>query len=466
MSLNGIAGAGGVGKVMAEWIIDGEPSLDLHEMNIRRFGSNYSDTGFVAEKAREVYHYYYHQHYPADETLWARNQRKSPLYDRLAGLGAEFGEKNGWERVNFFRAGESSRQAADDQHKWGWGRAPYHDLIREECLAARERAALFDMTSFGKFEVSGPGALGLLQRVACNNVDRPAGSLVYTQFLNARGGVESDLTVCRLAADRFRVITGTSFLSNDLEWVRAHAPSDGLVELRDVTDELACIGLWGPAARDALGQATDDGLNNDAFPYLTARQITVASKPAWAQRVSYIGELGWELYLANDDAGAVWDALLELGQAQGIRPSGYKALDSLRLEKGYVYWSTDVTPVDNLLEAGLGFCADMTKADFIGRDALAKRREEGLQSRLRTVVLEGNEFPAYGAESVWHDGEIVSRLRSAGHAHTIDRSIAYAYLPLPLAKPGTEVEIELFGERISAKVSLPIHDPKGERLKA
>ena len=466
MSLNGIAGAGGVGKVMAEWIIDGEPSLDLHEMNIRRFGSNYDDTGFVAKKAREVYHYYYHQHYPADETLWARNQRKSPLYDQLADLGAEFGEKNGWERVNFFRAGESSRQAADDQHKWGWGRAPYHDLIREECLAARERASLFDMTSFGKFEVSGPGALGLLQRVACNNVDRPDGSLVYTQFLNARGGVESDLTICRLADDRFRVITGTSFLSNDLEWVRAHAPTDGSVELRDVTDELACIGLWGPAARNALGQATDDSLDNDTFPYLTARQITVAGKPVWAQRVSYIGELGWELYLANDDAGAVWDALLELGQAQGIRPAGYKALDSLRLEKGYVYWSTDVTPADNLLEAGLGFCADMTKADFIGRDALAKRREEGLQSRLRTVVLEDNEFPAYGAESVWHDGEIVSRLRSAGHAHTIDRSIAYAYLPLPLAKPGTEVEIELFSERIPAKVSLPIHDPKGERLKA
>jgi len=466
MSLNGIAGAGGVGKVMAEWIIDGEPSLDLHEMNIRRFGTNYGDTGFVAEKAREVYHYYYHQHYPADETLWARNQRKSPLYDRLAGLGAEFGEKNGWERVNFFRPGEPSRQAADDQHNWGWGRAPYHDLIREECLAARERAALFDMTSFGKFEVSGTGALGLLQRVACNNVDRPAGSLVYTQFLNTRGGVESDLTVCRLASDRFRVITGTSFLSNDLEWVRAHAPTDGSVELRDVTDELACIGLWGPAARDALGQATDNGLDNDAFPYLTAQQITVVGKTAWAQRVSYIGELGWELYLANDDAGAVWDALLELGQAQGIRPAGYKALDSLRLEKGYVYWSTDVTPADNLLEAALGFCADMAKGDFIGREALAKRREEGLQSRLRTVVLEGNEFPAYGAESVWHDGEIVSRLRSAGHAHTIDRSIAYAYLPLPLAKPGTEVEIELFGNRIPAKVSLPIHDPKGDRLKA
>ena len=466
MSLNGIAGAGGVGKVMAEWIIDGEPSLDLHEMNIRRFGSNYDDTGFVAKKAREVYHYYYHQHYPADETLWARNQRKSPLYDQLAGLGAEFGEKNGWERVNFFRAGESSRQAADDQHKWGWGRAPYHDLIREECLAARERAALFDMTSFGKFEVSGPGALGLLQRVACNNVDRPDGSLVYTQFLNARGGVESDLTICRLADDRFRVITGTSFLSNDLEWVHAHAPTDGSVELRDVTDELACIGLWGPAARNALGQATDDSLDNDTFPYLTASPKTQARKPNSAPRVSYSGDLGWELYLANDDAGAVWDALLELGQAQGIRPAGYKALDSLRLEKGYVYWSTDVTPADNLLEAGLGFCADMTKADFIGRDALAKRREEGLQSRLRTVVLEDNEFPAYGAESVWHDGEIFSRLRSAGHAHTIDRSIAYAYLPLPLAKPGTEVEIELFGERIPAKVSLPIHDPKGERLKA
>ena len=466
MSLNGIAGAGGVGKVMAEWIIDGEPSLDLHEMNIRRFGENYSDTGFVIEKAREVYHYYYHQHFPADETLWARNQRKSPLYARLAGLGAEFGEKNGWERVNFFRPGEPARQAADDQHNWGWGRAPYHKLIREECLAARERAALFDMTSFGKFEVNGPGALDLLQRVACNNIDRPTGSLVYTQFLNTRGGIESDLTVCRLADDRFRIITGTSFLSNDLEWVRAHTPTDGSVELRDVSDELACIGLWGPKARDVLGQATSDDISNDAFPYLTAQHITVSSKPVWAQRVSYIGELGWELYVDNNDAGVIWDSLLELGQAHGIRPAGYKALDSLRLEKGYVYWSTDVTPEDNLLEAGLGFCADMSKDKFTGRAALAKCKEEGLRTRLRTVVLEGNIFPAYGAESVWFNGEIVSRLRSAGHAHTIDRSIAYCYLPLDLAKPGTEVEIELFGERVPAKVSFPIHDQRGTRLKA
>ena len=233
-----------------------------------------------------------------------------------------------------------------------------------------------------------------------------------------------------------------------------------------MTDELACIGLRGPAARNALGQATDDSLDNDTFPYLTARQITVAGKPVWAQRVSYIGELGWELYLANDDAGAVWDALLELGQAQGIRPAGYKALDSLRLEKGYVYWSTDVTPADNLLEAGLGFCADMTKADFIGRDALAKRREEGLQSRLRTVVLEDNEFPAHGAESVWHDGEIVltvAQRRPRPHDRSIHR------LRLPAAAVGQAGDGG--GDRIVRRAHpgqslLPIHDPKGERLKA
>ena len=466
MSLNGIAGAGGVGKVMAEWVIDGEPSMDLHEMNIRRFGSNYSDIEFVSEKAREVYHYYYHQHYPADETLWARNQRKSPLYDRLASLGAEFGEKNGWERVNFFSPGKSSRKAADDQKKWGWGRAPYHNLIREECLAARDRVAVFDMSSFGKFEISGPGAIELLQRVACNNVDIPSGSLVYTQFLNSKGGIESDLTICRLSSERFRVITGTSFLSNDLEWVRSQAPTDGSVKLCDVTEDFACIGLWGPRARDVLGQITRDAIDNDTFPYLSARQMTVAGKSAWLQRVSYIGELGWEIYISNDDAVTVWDALLEQGNEHGIRPAGYKALDSLRLEKGYVYWSSDVTPEDNLIEAGLSFCADMSKGDFIGRDALVKLKESGVETRLRTVVLEGNDLPAYGSESVWYKGKIVSRLRSAGHSHITDRSMGYCYLPISLADPGTEVEIELFGELISAKVSLPIHDPKGERLKA
>ncbi len=465
MSLNGIAGAGGVGKVMAEWVIDGEPSIDLHEMNIRRFGTNYNDIEFITEKAREVYHYYYHQHYPADETLWARNQRKSPLYDRLALLGAEFGEKNGWERVNFYRPGKPSRQASDDQKQWGWGRAPYHDLIGEECFAAREQAAIFDMSSFGKFEVSGPGALELLQRVACNNVSKPIGSLVYTQFLNSQGGIESDLTVCRLAEERFRIITGTSFLSNDYEWVRSQAPADGSVELRDVTDDFACIGLWGPNARDVLGQTTSESIDNDAFPYLTARQITIVDKLAWLQRVSYIGELGWEIYITNEDASTVWDALLKFGMEHGVRPAGYKALDSLRLEKGYVYWSSDVTPEDNLIEAGLGFCADMSKGNFVGRDALLRLREEGPKKRLRTVVIEGNEFPAYGSESVWYKGESISRLRSAGHSHTIDRSIGYCYLPISLADPGSEVEIELFGERIPAKVSLPIHDPKGIRLK-
>ena len=465
MSLNGIAGAGGVGKVMAEWVIDGEPSIDLHEMNIRRFGANYNDIEFITEKAREVYHYYYHQHYPADETLWARNQRKSPLYDRLALLGAEFGEKNGWERVNFYRPGKSSRQAAGDQKQWGWGRAPYHDLIGEECFAAREQAAIFDMSSFGKFEVSGPGALELLQRVACNNVSKPIGSLVYTQFLNSQGGIESDLTICRLAEERFRIITGTSFLSNDYEWVRSQAPTDGSVELRDVTDDFACIGLWGPNARDVLGQTTSESIDNDAFPYLTARQITIADKLAWLQRVSYIGELGWEIYITNEDASTVWDALLKLGMEHGIRPAGYKALDSLRLEKGYVYWSSDVTPEDNLIEAGLGFCADMSKGNFVGRDALLRLREEGPKKRLRTVVIEGNDFPAYGSESVWYNGESISRLRSAGHSHTIDRSIGYCYLPISLADPGSEVEIGLFGERVPAKVSLPIHDPKGMRLK-
>ena len=246
MSLNGIAGAGGVGKIMAEWIIEGEPSIDVNEMNVRRFGTNYADRHYSAERAREVYKYYYEMHYPTDENEWGRPQRTSVLYSRLQALGAVFGEKNGWERANYFNPGQTWRQAGADQHAWGWGPPPYIEQIRDECLAVRERVGLLDMSSFGKLEVRGPGALALLQRLADNDIAKPVGGLTYTQFLNQNGGIESDLTIVRIAEDVFRLITGTAFTGNDLGWIKLHLPQDGSVEIEDVTEQLICMALWAP----------------------------------------------------------------------------------------------------------------------------------------------------------------------------------------------------------------------------
>ena len=341
---NGIAGGGGVGMLMAEWILEGETSIDTHEMNIRRFGPHLKDKNFRVEQCREVIRYYYHLRYPSDENEWGRPLRTSPLYERLKGLGAVFGLKNGWERANYFDTGKPWRQAGADQKNWGWSRPPYFDQVGSEVKAAREKVALFDMTSFGKIHLRGIGALALLQKLAANNMDKAVGSVTYTQFLNPKGGIESDVTVTRLKDDEFRIISGTSFVSNDFGWIQLHMPDDGSVEIEDKTENLACLGLWGPESRKVLGSICDSDLSNTAFPYMTAQSVIIKNITVWAQRVSYVGELGWELYISVENAATVWDALMAAGAEYGIQPAGYKALDALRIEKGYLYWSGDITP--------------------------------------------------------------------------------------------------------------------------
>jgi glycine cleavage system T protein len=405
--------------------------------------------------------------YPHDENQTVRERRLSPLDGRGLALGGVFGEKNGWERVNYYELGRTGRRAGADQHAWGWGRPAFFDRVGEEHRAVRERAGLLDMTSFGKLELRGPGALALLQRLCDNDVGKPPGSVVYTQFLNARGGIEADLTVIRLGEDHFRVVTGSGFVPGDLGWIRMHLPRDGSVRVREVTDELAVVGLWGPAARQVLEATTRDDVSNTAFPYMSARAIRIATTEVWAQRVTYVGELGWELYARVADAGAVWDALLAAGRPAGLVPVGYKALESLRLEKGYRYWSADITPSDNPYEAGLGFCVRLGKGDFIGRDALVRVKAEGVTRRLATVTID----PAatiYGGEAAWRDGRVLGRLRSGGYGYTAGRNIGFVYLPVDLAKAvGTSLEVEVFGERVSAEVAPDVlYDPQGARIRA
>jgi 4-methylaminobutanoate oxidase (formaldehyde-forming) len=278
--------------------------------------------------------------------------------------------------------------------------------------------------------------------------------------------VESDLTVTRLAGDVFRVVTGSAFVPSDLNWIQMHMPRDGSVQVREVSEELATIGLWGPRARDILAVATTDGVSNDALPYMRAVEIRIADSPVLAQRVTYVGELGWELYVEAARAEKVWDVLAKAGRPHGMRPAGYKALDSLRLEKGYRYWSVDMTPSDDPYSAGLGFCVRLEKGDFLGREALRKLKERPRERRLSTMTLDHTPHVLYGGEPVYVDGRLVGRVRSGGYGYSVGKWIGFVYLPPDLASPGTALEVEMFGERAPAVVTPDVlYDPKGERLK-
>ena len=465
MSINGIAGAGGVGRAMAEWILEGEPSIDVWELNVRRFGAHLRDRGYAAEKAREVYRYYYALQFPSDEGEWGRPLRTSPLLDRLVAQGAVFGERAGWERAHYFVPGQPGRRQGADERTWG--RPSYWEHVAREHRAVRERVGVLDMTSFGKLDVTGPGAARFLQRLCANDVNRPVGSLVYTQCLNARGGIECDVTVTRLGESDFRMTTGTGSAASDLGWLRLHVPDDGSVQVADVTDRHAVVSVWGPDSRRTLAKASRDDLSGAAFPYLTSRVIDVAGIAVRANRVSFAGELGWELVTARSDAGRVWDAIMAAGREFGIEPVGYYALNTLRLEKCFYYWGDDICPGDTPLEANLGFCVRWDKGDFIGREALLRQRASGPARKLVPLVLDGDACVLWGGEAIVADGQVVGRVRSGGYGHTVRRNIALAYLPLELARPGTVLSVESFGQLVPAEVrAAPLWDPKGERVRA
>ncbi len=469
MSLNGFGAAGGVGKLLAEWILGGEPTVDVYAFRATRFGDYYASPIYAAERTRESVKYYYLLRFPNDENEWARPHRVSAVHSRLQDLGAVFGEKFGWERVNYFQPGKSWRRAGADQRQWGWSCPPYFERLRQEHQATRERVTLFDLSSFGKIEVSGKGALRLLQRLADNDVDRPLGSVIYTQFLNPTGGIEADLTITRLGEDLFQIITGSTFIANDLAWIRMHTePYDSDVNIRDVTIERACLALWGPLARHVLQEVTEEDVSNSSLPYLTAKVIHIRGAEVLAQRVSYVGELGWELYLSPQWATQVWDALFDAGQKYDLEVGGYKVLDSLRLEKGYRYFTVDVTPLENPFEAGLGFCVRLEKEEFIGKQALSEIKQKGIQRKLCTLVLPDEAYvPLYGGEAIYFEGKVISRVRSAGYGFTLNRNIFYAYLPLELTQVGSSVEVEVFDERLPAEVAPTVlFDPKGERLRS
>jgi 4-methylaminobutanoate oxidase (formaldehyde-forming) len=457
---HGLAGAGGMGKLVAEWIVEGTPSLDVWEMDSRRFGDAYARQEYTLARTVEVYSTYYDVKYPGHERQAGRPLRVSPAYERLQELGAAFGEKSGWERANWF---EPNAAAGDESLRpRGWAGKLWSPAIGAEHRACRQAAAVFDESSFAKIEVGGPGAAALLEHLCANRVARDVGAITYTQMLNPRGGIECDFTVTRLGEERFRIVTGTAFGRHDLAWIREHAPEDGSVQVEDVTSEYACFGVWGPASREILAPLASEPLD---FAYMRARELSIASVPCVALRVTYVGELGWELYCAAEDGLRLWDAVWEAGRAHGLVAGGYRAIDSLRLEKGYRVWGADITPEETPFEAGLGFAVKLDKGDFLGRDALLAAGEP--ERRLACLVLADPRAVALGSEPVLSQGQSLGRVTSGGYGYTVERSIAYAYLPSELAAPGTQVEVEIFGERVAAEVaSEPLYDPDGSRIRA
>ncbi len=456
---HGLAGAGGIGKVMAEWIHGGEPSMDLWEMDIRRFGSHYRSPSYTLKRARENYETYYDIRYPGHERQAGRPLRVSSAYEWHRQHGAVFGEKSGWERVNWY---ESNAAAGDESLRpRGWAGMNWSPAIGVEHRAAREAVGLFDESSFAKLELSGPGAAELLEHLCDNRVAREVGQITYTQMLNSRGGIECDFTVTRVAEDVFQIVTGTAFGGHDAGWIRSHLPQDGSVTLTDVTSRWACFGLWGPRAHDLLRPLTSGPLD---FGYMWMREITVGDIPVRALRVTYVGEAGWELYCPSEYGAGLWRALWQAGEEHGIVACGYRAIDSLRLEKGYRAWASDITADETPLQAGLGFCVRDDK-EFIGAAALRAADAGGEKPQLRCIVLADPRSVALGNEPVRLAGTVVGRVTSGGYGYTVQRSIAYAYVPASVAA-GTAVEIDIFGQWIGGTVSdEPLYDPSGARMR-
>ncbi|HEX9769517.1 MAG TPA: FAD-dependent oxidoreductase [Kiloniellales bacterium] len=456
----GIAASGGAGEAIANWILEGDPGMDLWPFDVRRFGPYHATTRVLEERAIEAYGLYYRIHWPGHEMASGRPARRSPFHDDLKARGAVYGAKFGWERPNWFaRPGDDpvDRPAFEGRPNW-------FAAVGEEHKAVREGVALIDQSSFAKFELTGPGAFAAIDRVAANQVGAP-GRAVYTQLLNEAGGIEADLTVIRLAEDRFYLVTGSGFGVRDGGWIRAHLPADGAARLREVTGERAVLNLCGPKARAVLAAVTDDEVANEAFPFLAARQIEIAAAPVLAVRVGYVGELGWELHIPLDHAAAVYRTLRAAGEGHGLRDVGYRAIESLRLEKGYLYWSADIGPDSNPYEAGLGFCVAHDKGDFIGRAALEQVRAAGPERRLVSFTAPA-EAPLMGGEAILHDDEVVGTTTSGGYGYTLGRAIAFGYLPRDLADR-EEFEIEAFLERWPARRGPRcLYDPNNQRLRS
>jgi glycine cleavage system aminomethyltransferase T len=460
--------AAGMARQAVEWMVAGEPTYDLAEADANRFYPFQTTPSYVVQRGSQQYREVYDILHPLQQPTAPRGLRESPFHARQAALGATFFQGAGWERPQWYEANRPL--VGGVTHEWarrtGWAARNWSPIVGAEHRATRERAALFDLTPYVKIRVQGPGALAFLERICANRIDRPIGTIVYTAMLTPRGGIRCDLTVTRHEEDVFFVVTGGGSGMHDLAWIRAQVRDGEDVRIFDTTTRSCCVGLWGPRARDILQPLTDDDVSDAALPYMTGATIDVGEIPAFAQRISYVGELGWEIYAPIEHGGRLWDLLWEGGRAEGLIAGGLAAFDSLRLEKGYRLWGQDISPEHDPYEAGLGFAVKMDK-DFQGRAALERIVAEGPAERLSAITFDDPRTVVMGKEPIWHEGRVVSYVTSANYGYSIGRGIVYGYLPAALAVEGTPVEVEYFGDRHAATVTNdPLFDPKGERLRA
>jgi len=458
---------GGMGRMAAEWMASGEPPMDMAEADANRFYPFMTTPPYVRERGAQQYREVYDIIHPLQQMVRPRRIKLSPFYARQADLGAELFSAAGWERPQWYEANRVLTGAAWEERA-GWAAENWSPAVGVEHLATRATAGLFDITAFAKFDVVGPDASSYLERICANRIDRPVGSIVYTAMLTEAGGIRCDLTVTRKDEDRFRVVTGGGSGQHDLAWMRAQIRQGERVTITVRTGSLFALGLWGPRARDVLQAVTDADVSNEAFPYMTARYLNIREvEPVWAQRISYAGELGWELYGQIAMGDRAWDVLWAAGREHGLVAVGAGAFDSLRLEKGYRLWGQDLSTEHDPFEAGLGFAVRMDKGEFQGRAALERVLERGSNHKLACMTLDDPAAVAMGKEPIWSGGEVVAYVTSAAYGYSVGRGIVYGYLPVELATEGTDVEVEYFGERLAATVAAdPLVDPKGERLRS
>ncbi|MGX9575654.1 GcvT family protein [Mesorhizobium sp. f-mel] len=464
----GIAAGGGAGWVLAQWVVDGEAPLDLWVVDIRRFSDLHRDRQWVRDRTLEAYGKHYTIGFPHEEYVTGRPRIVSPLYERLQKHRAVFGSKLGWERPNWF-----APEGVEPKDIYSMGRQNWFAPVGDEHRHVRENVGIFDQSSFAKYEMTGADALKALDWICANDVAKPVGRLTYTQLLNTRGGIEADLTVARLGEERFYVVTGTGFRTHDFSWIGDHVGSELDVTLTDVTEDFGTLSLMGPRARDVLAAVTDADVSNTAFPFGHVREISIAGHTVRALRVTYVGELGWELHVPIAATGEIFDALMAAGEKHGIRPVGYRALESLRLEKGYRAWGSDITPNDTPQEAGLGWAVKLRKnTDFLGRRALEKISGAALKKRFAGFTVEDCEIVLLGRETILRNSEPVGYLTSGGYGYTVGKNIGYGYVRNAdgvsddfLASGDYELVVAM--ERTPAKIHLePLYDPAGARIRA
>lgn len=452
----------GVGRVVAEWMVDGVPSIELHECDVHRFEQVQRDPGHVFDRSCQAFVEVYDVLHPLQPAEKPRGLRTSPFYPRQRELGAFFLEAGGWERPHWYEANAELAEGLQLPERGAWASQFWSPIAAAEARATRERVALYDMTPLKRLEISGPGAVEFLRWITTGRVDRKPGAVTYTLLLDESGGVRSDVTVARLQEQRFQLgVNGNP----DLEWFLRRAPDDGSVHVRDITAGTCCVGVWGPAARDLVQPLSRDDFSHEGFGFFRAKQATVAGVPVAAMRVSYVGELGWEIYADADVGLRLWDALWDAGQDFGITAGGRSAFNSLRLEKGYRAWGADMTPEHDPYEAGVGFAVRMDKSEFLGRSALLELPEQP-ERRLVPLLMDHPEHVVMGKEPVRAGGSAVGYVTSAAYGYSLGRSIAYAWLPAELAAPGTAVEVEYFAEKLPATVAKePLFDPEMARIR-